>query len=72
MIVDVAEPGRSLKGYDQMRRLLIGTDDVLQSALLNPPLTIFTIPKFELGRTGAAGRVDCWAARSCNLEVEIC
>lgn len=33
---------------------IVGTDDVLQSALLNPPLTTFTIPKFELGRSGAA------------------
>ena len=32
---------------------ITGTDDVLQSALLAPPLTTFTIPKFELGRAAA-------------------
>lgn len=31
----------------------MGTDDVIQGALLSPPLTIFTVPKFELGRAAA-------------------
>ncbi|HEY1093624.1 MAG TPA: LacI family DNA-binding transcriptional regulator [Glycomyces sp.] len=32
---------------------ITGTDDVLQSGMLAPPLTTFTIPKFELGRAAA-------------------
>ncbi|MDT0344181.1 LacI family DNA-binding transcriptional regulator [Streptomyces litchfieldiae] len=32
---------------------IIGTDDVLQSTLLSPPLTTFVVPKFELGRMAA-------------------
>ncbi|MFF5979515.1 LacI family DNA-binding transcriptional regulator [Streptomyces olindensis] len=32
---------------------VVGTDDVLQSALLTPPLTTFVVPKFELGRVAA-------------------
>ncbi|WP_051326222.1 LacI family DNA-binding transcriptional regulator [Glycomyces tenuis] len=32
---------------------VIGTDDVMQSAMMAPPLTTFVVPKFELGRTAA-------------------
>ncbi|SDT26819.1 LacI family DNA-binding transcriptional regulator [Microlunatus soli] len=32
---------------------IVGTDNVEQSSLLSPPLTTFTIPKFELGRSAA-------------------
>lgn len=32
---------------------IVGTDDVQTSALLDPPLTTFKVPTFELGRTAA-------------------
>jgi DNA-binding LacI/PurR family transcriptional regulator len=32
---------------------IVGTDDVMESGYMNPPLTTFVVPKFELGRAAS-------------------